>query len=124
MRGLLIAAAALALASAAHAQEIPKVLVTFPENGSTVPPSVAELKVTFDHQMAESWSFVTGGEKMMPEVIGNPYRSGDHITITLPIRLQPNHTYVVWLNSERYKNFKDEDGNPAEPYRLTFSTTD
>ena len=87
MRGLLIAAAAFAFASAARAQEVlvPKVLVTFPENGSTVPPSVAELKVTFDHQMAESWSFVTGGEKSMPEVIGNPYRSGDHITITLPI---------------------------------------
>jgi hypothetical protein len=123
LRGLLIAGA-LAVASAAHAQETPKVLITSPQNGSTVPPSVAELKVTFDHQMAESWSFVTGGEKAFPEVIGNPYRSGDHITITLPIRLQPGHTYVVWLNSDRYKNFKDEDGNAAEPYRLTFSTTD
>jgi len=57
-------------------------------------------------------------------VSGPATLSDDHITITLPIRLEPNHTYVVWLNTERYKNFKSEDGEAAEPYRLTFHTTD
>jgi hypothetical protein len=121
---LAVVAAALALAGAAQAQDAPKVVTTFPANGSKVPPSVAELKVTYDHRMAASWSFATGGEKAFPEVEGQPSLSDDSITISLPVRLAPNQTYVVWLNTERYKNFKGEDGISAEPYRLTFSTTD
>jgi hypothetical protein len=122
--GGLAAIAALALAGAAQAQVAPKVVVTSPGNGARVPPSVAELKVSYDHRMAASWSFATGGEKAFPEVEGQPSLSEDGITISLPIRLAPNRTYVVWLNTERYKNFKGEDGVAAEPYRLTFSTTD
>jgi hypothetical protein len=119
-----VVAAALALAGAAQAQMAPKVVTTFPENGARVPPSIAELKVTYDHRMAASWSFVTGGEKAFPEVEGQPSLSDDAITITLPVRLAPNQRYVVWLNTDRYKNFKGEDGVSAEPYRLSFSTTD
>jgi len=121
-------AAALALAAAAHAQgpapSTPRVVATYPSDGAHVPPSIAELKVSYDHRMMASWSFATRGEKAFPEVLGAPSLSPDHITITLPIRLEPNRTYVVWLNTERYKNFKSEDGEPAEPYRLTFHTTD
>jgi len=127
LRGMAaVAAATLALVGAAHAQDqsAPKVVATFPAHGSKAPPSVAELKVSYDHRMMASWSFATGGEKAFPEVTGPPSLSGDHITISLPIRLEPNHTYVVWLNTERYKNFKGEDGQSAEPFRLTFSTTD
>jgi hypothetical protein len=124
VRALLLAAAIASIAAAAQAQETPKVVATFPANGAAVPSSVGLLKVTYDHLMMESWSFATGGEKQFPEVLGQPFLSDDHITISLPIRLEPHRTYVVWLNTERYKNFKSEDGVPAEPYRLTFSTTD
>ena len=120
-------AAAVAFAAAAQAQpqpSAPKVVVTFPADGAHVPPSIAELKVSYDHRMMASWSFATRGEKAFPEVLGAPSLSPDHITISLPIRLEPNRTYVVWLNTERYKNFKSEDGQAAEPYRLTFHTTD
>lgn len=122
-----IGAAALSLAGAAHAQpapSAPKVVATYPSDGARVPPSVAELKVSYDHRMAQGWSFATGGEKAFPEVIGQASLSPDHITISLPIRLEPNRTYVVWLNTAQYKNFKSEDGEAAEPYRLTFHTTD
>ena len=118
-------AAGLALAAGtASAQDMPKVVSTSPSQGARVPPSLSELKVSYDHRMAPSWSFATGGEKAFPELWGNPSLSDDHITITLPIRLEPNRTYVVWMNTDRYKNFKSEDGAAAEPYRLTFSTTD
>ncbi len=126
----LIAIAALAFAGAAQAQSsgpapsAPKVVATYPHDGARVPPSIAELKVSYDHRMAEGWSFATGGEKAFPEVIGPASLSPDHITVILPIRLEPNRSYVVWLNTERYKNFKSEDGEAAEPYRLTFHTTD
>jgi hypothetical protein len=117
--------AGLALAAGtASAQDTPKVVSTSPSQGAKVPPSLSELKVSYDHRMAASWSFATGGEKAFPELWGNPSLSDDHITITLPIRLEPNRTYVVWMNTDRYKNFKSEDGAAAEPYRLTFSTTD
>ena len=125
-----IAATSLALAGAAHAQSSgpapspPRVVATYPHDGARVPPSIAELKVSYDHRMAESWSFATGGEKAFPQVLGAASLSPDHITITLPIRLEPNHSYVVWLNTARYRNFKSEDGEAAEPYRLTFHTTD
>ena len=130
LRGAIAAGLTLAFAGAAQAQSdgpapsTPKVVVTYPADGAHVPPSVAELKVSYDHRMMASWSFATRGEKAFPQVLGAPVLSADHITITLPIRLQPNHTYVVWLNTERYKNFKSEDGEAAEPYRLTFHTTD
>jgi hypothetical protein len=120
-------AAAVAFAGAAHAQpqpSAPKVVATYPSDGAHVPPSIAELKVSYDHRMMASWSFATRSEKAFPEVLGAPSLSPDHITISLPIRLEPNRTYVVWLNTERYKNFKSEDGEAAEPYRLTFHTTD
>ena len=119
--------ATLALAGSAHAQpssSAPKVVATYPADGAKVPPSIAELRVSYDHRMMASWSFATRGEKAFPEVLGSPSLSPDHITISLPIRLEPNRTYVVWLNTERYKNFKSEDGEAAEPYRLTFHTTD
>jgi hypothetical protein len=124
LRAFLVAAAALAFASAAHAQDAPKVVSTFPSQGMKVTASLGLLKVSYDHRMSASWSFATGGEKAFPEVLGPPFLSDDGITISLPIRLEPNRSYVVWLNTERYKNFKSEEGVAAEPYRLAFSTTD
>jgi hypothetical protein len=123
-RGAAVVAGLALAAGTASAQDTPKVVSTSPPQGARVPPSVSELKVSYDHRMAASWSFATGGEKAFPELWGNPSLSDDHITITLPIRLEPNRTYVVWMNTDRYKNFKSEDGAAAEPYRLTFSTTD
>jgi hypothetical protein len=125
-----IAALTLAFAGGAQAQSdgpapsAPKVVATYPADGDYVPPSIAELRVSYDHRMMASWSFATHGEKAFPQVLGAPSLSPDHITISLPIRLEPNRTYVVWLNTETYKNFKSEDGEAAEPYRLTFHTTD
>lgn len=123
MRAAAIAVAALALAGAAGAQERPKVVSTFPPHGATVPAGVDLLQVTYDRPMAASWSFATGGEHAFPELAGNPSLSADRRTISLPIKLRPESTYVVWLNTERYNNFKDEKGQSAEPYRLTFSTS-
>ena len=128
--GAIAAALTLAFAGAAQAQSdgpapsAPKVVATYPADGAHVPPSIAELRVSYDHRMMASWSFATRGEKAFPQVLGAPSLSPDHITISLPIRLEPNHTYVVWLNTEKYQNFKSEDGQAAEPYRLTFHTTD
>jgi len=135
----LAAAAVLATAAAAHAQAAhqhgapaptpagdapPQVISTFPPTDAVVPAGIQQISVTFDRPMAESWSFVTGGEKAFPEIDGGPSLSADKRTISVAVKLHPNSTYVVWLNSDRFKNFKDEQGHPATPYRLTFTTSE
>lgn len=116
--------AVLGLAGVAQAQTAPTVVSTFPPMGSTIPAGVDELSVTYDRPMAQGWSFATGGEKSFPEITGTPMLSPDRRTISVAVHLRPNSSYVVWLNTERYKNFKDEQGVAAEPYRLTFSTSE
>jgi RNA polymerase sigma-70 factor (ECF subfamily) len=40
----------------------------------------------------------------------------------LPVKLEPGKTYVIWLNSQKFGNFKDTDGKSAVPYLLVFET--
>ena len=41
----------------------------------------------------------------------------------LSVTLEPEHVYVVWLNSDPdYMAFMDTHGNAAVPYLLTFRT--
>ena len=40
----------------------------------------------------------------------------------MPVKLEPGKTYVLGINSERFRNFKDIDGHPALPYLLVFHT--
>jgi hypothetical protein len=118
-------AAAVLVAGAAQAQDAPKVVATFPPADSLVPAGGLHIEVTFDRPMMDhSWSFATGGEAEFPEVTGGPVRSDDGKTFRLGVKLQPNSTYVVWFNNGQYLNFKDEQGHPATPYRLTFKTSE
>lgn len=120
------ALAALAFAGVAQAQTVaPKVVSTFPPAGAVVPAGIDRVAVTYDRRMQDgSWSFVTGGEQKYPEVAGQPAISQDHMTFVLPVKLRPNATYVMWFNGGPYQNFKDEQGQSAEPFRLTFSTSE
>jgi len=120
----LAAAASLAFAPGAYAADPPKVISTFPPTEAVVPAGIQQISITYDRPMMASWSFVTGGEKSMPEIDGGPSLSDDKRTISVPVKLRPNSTYVIWMNSDRYKNFKDEQGVSATPYRLTFTTSE
>ena len=122
--GGLALAAGLAWACAASAQDAPKVVSTFPPTDAVVPAGIQQISITYDRPMAQSWSFATGGEQAFPEIGGGPTISDDHRTISLPVRLRPNTAYVVWLNTEHAKNFKDEQGHAATPYRLAFTTSE
>jgi RNA polymerase sigma-70 factor (ECF subfamily) len=31
-------------------------------------------------------------------------------------------TYVIWVNSQKFENFKDADGKSAVPFLLVFQT--
>ena len=43
-------------------------------------------------------------------------------TCVLPVKLEPGKTYAIWLNSQKFGNFKDTDGRSAVPYLLVFRT--
>ena len=101
------------------------VVKTVPVAGSKdVPPGESEVKITFSKEMTDqSWSWSTAWENSDPKSLGKPHYEADHKTCVMKVKLEPGKTYGWWLNSERFKNFKDRAGQPAVPYLLVFSTT-
>ncbi len=102
----------------------PVVVKTVPEAGSTeVAPGVVEIKVVFSKKMTDrSWSWSSAWEKSDAEVVGKPKYDADGKTCILKVKLEPGRTYGYWLNSQKFKNFKDTSGQPAVPYLLVFKT--
>ena len=103
----------------------PAVVVrTVPEAGSDgVDPQLTEIKATFSKDMVDgTWSWSTYGEENFPKVDGKPKYLADKRTCVLPVKLEPGKTYALWLNSEKFTNFKDAAGRPAVPYLLVFRT--
>jgi len=102
----------------------PVVVATFPETGAAdIDPATPEIRVTFSKSMTDkSWSLVRSSEHDFPESTGDVYYLDDRKTCVMPVKLEPNTKYVVWVNTANYQNFKDREGRPAEPYMLTFTT--
>ena len=127
---LLLVAMAMSIASATISAELtletapPVVVKTVPTAGATgVDPNVAEIQATFSKPMTDrSWSWSTCGEENYPETTGEPRYAADRRTCILPVKLQPGRFYAIWLNSEKFKGFKDAAGNSAVPYLLSFTT--
>jgi hypothetical protein len=106
-------------------ESVPPVVVkTVPAAGSPdVDPKATEIQVTFSKEMADgSWSWSTLSKESFPEVGGKPRYLDDDRTCVLPVKLQPETTYAIWINSNKFRNFKDSNGTPAVPYLLVFKT--
>src|SRR5262249_58393219 len=100
----------------------PVVVKTVPQAGDTAVDAAAvkEIKVTFSKPMMdESWSWSTYSKETFPRVAGKIRYERDRRTCVLPAKLEPGKTYTIWVNSERFQNFKDTDDHPAVPYLLT-----
>ena len=123
-----LALSALGVLLAAEEQDIesmpPVVVKAVPESGARdVTPGTVEIKVTFSKEMADnSWSWSTAWQGSTPETLGKPKYEADRKTCVLKVKLEPNKTYAYWLNSEKFKNFKDRQGHSAVPYLLVFQT--
>lgn len=102
----------------------PNVINTFPQNGSRdVDSNLTEIWVEFNEGMLDnSWSWAHEDKNTFPELNGNPVYTDNNTKCKLPVKLQSNHEYVIWINTEKLKNFKDRSGNPAIPYKLSFKT--
>ncbi|MDH3892402.1 MAG: Ig-like domain-containing protein [candidate division Zixibacteria bacterium] len=102
----------------------PRVVSTFPQNGSMeVDPTLTEIAVVFNEEMMDqNWSWVYEDKNSFPTMTGQPYYNEDLTRNILPVSLESGREYVVWINSSNFKNFKDKNGNPAAPFKMTFRT--
>ena len=102
----------------------PVVVQTVPKAGAgDVDPKLTEIKVTFSKAMQDgSWSWVMRSKESFPKLDGKPKYLADKRTCVLPVKLAPGKTYAIWVNSEKFGNFKDADGRSAVPYLLVFKT--
>ncbi len=106
-------------------QTMPPVVVkTVPQSGDVkVDASLEEIQVTFSKEMADgTWSWSQVSTDTFPETTGKPKYLEDKKTCVLPVKLEPRKTYVIWLNSEKFRNFRDAKGQPSVPYLLVFET--
>jgi len=104
----------------------PVVVKTVPESAAKeVATGIVEIKVTFSKEMTDnSWSWSSAWQGSTPEALGKPRYEADRKTCVLKVELERNKTYAYWLNSEKFKNFKDRQGHSAVPYLLAFQTAD
>jgi hypothetical protein len=101
------------------------VIKTVPTCGDTrVDPNLKEISVTFSKDMLDqAWSFVRISPESFPTLVGNPSYRGDKRTCVVKVTLEPSKTYAIWLNSEKFHDFRDADKKPAVPYLLVFRTS-
>jgi RNA polymerase sigma-70 factor (ECF subfamily) len=120
------AAAAAAKEDGPSVKELPPVVVeTVPRSGDTQVDTakVKEVRVTFSKEMTDqSWSWSQVSDETFPKTTDKPHYDKDRRTCVLPVKLEPGKTYVIWLNSAKFGNFKDADGRSAVPYLLVFET--
>jgi len=122
--GLVFASSARRAEDLTVATAPPVVVKTVPQAGAAdVDPALKSISVTFSKDMQdESWSWVKLSDESFPKLDGKPKYDKDKRTCSLPVKLEPGTSYAIWLNSEKFDNFKDADGRAAIPYLLVFET--
>ena len=99
----------------------PRVVKAVPDNGDVgVDPGLRTIRITFDQAMNRGGMSVVGGGESYP-VHGKP-RWTTSRTITIPMRLEPDHDYWLSINNERFRNFTSRTGESAVPYPIAFRT--
>lgn len=104
----------------------PSVVRTVPQSGDLrVDPSLSAVHVTFSKDMMTDrmWSWVMNSRDTFPEIDAKGiHYLADNRTCVLPVKLEPNRTYVIWINSQRHNAFRDRGNRSAVPYLLVFQT--
>ncbi len=112
--------------STAFAADAPIVVDTVPLDGEVdVDIELEQISATFSESMQTAgWSWVTEAGRPAPVVTGLPFYIDD-LTTVLPVRLEPNTEYVVWVNSPDdadLRKFANSDGVSARAHRIRFTT--
>ncbi|MGD7652292.1 MAG: Ig-like domain-containing protein [Verrucomicrobiales bacterium] len=101
------------------------VVRTVPACGDTaVDPELDEIRVTFSKEMMtdDMWSFCQVSKDHFPESPGGIHYLDDKRTCVLPVKLEANQTYVLWINKGKLNRFRDSGNRPAISYQLVFQT--
>lgn len=100
----------------------PKVVITSPDNGETdVAPDVTEIRIEFDQPMNPGGRSIVGGGPSFPEISGE-MKWVNGRTLTIPVKLKPDHRYQLSLNSDTFNGFRGKNGEAAEWYPIRFQT--
>ena len=102
----------------------PSVVVAAPESGDgKVDPATTEITIKFSKEMSTSgFSLAQINAETFPKITAQPKFKDDRRTCVVGVKLESKKAYAIWINSDKFKNFKDADGNPAVPYLLVFET--
>jgi RNA polymerase sigma-70 factor (ECF subfamily) len=113
-----------ASAEQASQTQKPVVVSMSPANGAVgVDPRTTELRVEFSVPMGGGFSWTGGGEGYPAAREGQrPRWTEDRRACVLPVRLEPNRSYRLGLNSPSHRNFQSAAGVPLDPLVYTFQT--
>ena len=102
----------------------PVVVATIPRAGEAmVDPGLKEIRIEFSKPMrTNGWSLVMQDKASFPKISGKLGFENGGLTFGAQVKLKPGKEYVIWINSGRYQNFRDQQGRPAVPYLLSFRT--
>ena len=110
--------------SAVSTDGTPSIVRMSPPNSATdVDPSMTVLEIKFNMPMGGGFSWTTRGQKdKFPEGTGKPSWSSDKKTCMMPVKLYPNRSYVIGVNSRSAQNFRSASGVPVPMVTWTFTT--
>lgn len=98
-------------------------LKPFENNSQDVSPDVKEITVVFSRPLNGRNTGVDYGdlgEEAFPKgPLGGRYWSEDLTSWTLPVELEPNKTYQIYISN----NFRTADGLPLKPFLIEFKTS-
>jgi hypothetical protein len=121
---VVFSALSLSVYSAEKSAVSPKVLDTYPKNGSQdVDPALKEISVTFSEPMMDkSWSWSYEDKNQFPRMTGQPFYSENFTKCVLPVKLEGNKEYIIWINTSKFQHFRNKVGVAVSPYKFTFTT--
>ena len=104
---------------------VPRVQSTFPARDAKVTPGLLVLRVTYNtHMRPDGWSYAREAGADYPDCAKAPRLLDDKETFVLICRTLPGRKYALWFNRPPLDDFASLGRLPADPYELTFSTTD
>jgi len=101
----------------------PKLVSSYPADGSEIPAGTLVLKLTFDQKMTpDGWSYARTDAGEFPHCLAHPRLLGDQHTFVLLCNVAPHRAYAIAINAPR--DFRNEIGRSATPTTFRFSTGD
>lgn len=103
-----------------------RVVSSFPGEGAAVRSGVLVVRLTFDRPMTCNGFIVAAPPEPNPCPLRRQHMSisYDHRTLWILCATKPNTTYALQLGVKTEHRFESLEGRPAEPFRLSFTTTD